>query len=50
MLVRWTTVKSAGGTPDGEPAVTSAEEFRHVAQALVTVKLFPDVRSRTDSV
>src|SRR5258708_5720909 len=50
MLVKCTTPKSAGATPDGEPAVTPAEEFRHVAQALVTVKLFPDVRSWTDSV
>jgi hypothetical protein len=50
ILVNCTTVNWAGERPDGEPAVTSAEEFRHVLQALVTVKLFPDVRSWTDSV
>src|SRR5579871_730428 len=50
MLVKCTTPNWAGETPDGEPAVTSAEEFRHAAQALLTVKLCPDVRSWTDSV
>jgi hypothetical protein len=50
MLVKCTTPKLAGATPDGEPAVTSAEESWHTAQALFTVKLFPDVRSWTDSV